>query len=336
MPATLKDIARDLGLSVVTVSKVLRDHPDISSDTKGRVLKRMRELNYRPNLAARALVTGRTCVVGLIVPDLVHPFFSQVAKGISRELRKQGYGLVISSSEENPEFEQQEIDQLLSRRVDALMIASAQWTVESFRRIEEHRTPYLLIDRSFLGLPANFVGIDDSAAGMLATEHLIDIGCRRIAHIGGPPVSTAIGRLEGYRQALYRHDMPISSEYIIQREFRDDAGHASGYHLMKKLLAMDPVPDAVFCYNDPTAMGAMKAILERGLRIPQDIAVAGCGNVLYADFLKVPLTTVDQNTQEIGERAATLALSLIQSKGPVLPKSVILQPRLIVRDSTRR
>src|SRR5215831_34090 len=133
MTVRMKDIARDLGVSVVTVSKVLRNHSDISEETRERVLKRMKELNYRPNLAARALVTGRSYTIGLVVPDLVHPFFAQVAKGLARVLRKKGYSLLISSSEEDPQLEQQEIDQLLARRVDALVVASAQWTVETFR-----------------------------------------------------------------------------------------------------------------------------------------------------------------------------------------------------------
>src|SRR5260370_14827511 len=147
MPVRMKDIARELGVSVVTVSKVLRNHSDISEETRLRVLKRMKELNYRPNLAARALVTGRTSTMGLVVPDLVHPFFSEVAKGLSRTLRKKGYSLLISSSEEDPELEQQEIDNLLARRVDALVIAYTQWTAEAPQRNEEPKTPYGLIHR---------------------------------------------------------------------------------------------------------------------------------------------------------------------------------------------
>src|SRR5689334_17634778 len=132
MPVRMKDIAKDLDLSIVTISKVLRDHPDISEETRERVLKRMKEVNYRPNLAARALVTGRTYSIGLVVPDLIHPFFGEVAKGMSGVLRKKGYNLVISSSEEEPELERQEVDQLLARRVDALIIASTQTSAEMF------------------------------------------------------------------------------------------------------------------------------------------------------------------------------------------------------------
>lgn len=334
MAARLKDIAQDLGVSVVTVSKVLHDHPDISSETRERVLKRMKELNYRPNLAARALVTGRSYSLGLVVPDLVHPFFGQVAKALSSALRKKRYNLVLSSSDDDPELEREEIEQLLDRRVDALVIASAQWTVESFRRIEEQKTPYILIDRRFSGFPAHFVGVDDEQVGRIATAHLVEVGCRRIAHIGGPEVSTAIGRAEGFRHVLAANGIPAPPEYVIRREHGDDGGDVSGYQAMRTLLDFNPRPDGVFCYNDPTAMGAMKAIMEAGLDIPNDVAVVGCGNVTYADFLRVPLTSVDQQSDGIGERAAELALSVLDEKQTGRPEQVLLEPRLVAREST--
>jgi LacI family transcriptional regulator len=332
----MKDIAHDLGVSVVTVSKVLRNHADIGDETRGRVLKRMQELNYRPNLAARTLVTGRTLSMGLVVPDLVHPFFAVVATGMSKVLRGRGYSLVISCSDEDPELEHQEIEQLLTRRVDALVIASAQWTVESFRYIEEQKTRYILIDRQFVGLPANFVGVDDEAVGLMATEHLLDVGCRTLAHIGGPEVSTSLGRRDGFRKALARRGMEAPEQYIVSREHGDKAGDLSGYAAMQKLLQLSPRPDGVFCYNDPAAMGAMNAILEAGLRIPEDVAVVGCGNLRYADSLRVPLSSVEQGSEAIGEQAATLALSLVESKVPVRPKTILLEPKLVVRASSRR
>lgn len=336
MAVRMKDIARDLGVSVVTVSKVLRNHSDIGEETRERVLKRMKELNYQPNLAARALVTGKTYTVGLIVPDLTHPFFGEVAKGLSRVLREKGYGLIISSSEENPELEQQEIEQLLARRVDALIIASAQWTVESFRHIEERKTPYVLLDRQFSGLPANFVGVDDVAVGAMATEHLLASGCKRVAHIRGPEVSTALGRLEGYRQAFAARGLAPPAGCVVAGASGDDRGDVSGYKAMRELLALEPRPDGVFCYNDPTAMGALKAILRAGLRVPEDVAVIGCGNVLYAELLRVPLSSIDQDSASIGEHAARLALSLVAAKSPPRPRTVLIDPKLVVRQSSRR
>lgn len=336
MAVRMKDIAKDLNVSVITVSKVLRNHPDIGEATRQRVLQRMRELNYQPNLAARALVTGRTFCIGFIVPDLVHPFFAQVAKGLSGFVRNHSYGLLLASSEEDPELERQEIEQMLARSVDALIIASAQWTVESFRRIEESKRPYVLIDRCFAGLPANFIGIDDERAGFIATEHLISVGCRRIAHIRGPEVSTALGRLAGYKSALARYNLEGSNELIVAEARGGDSGDLCGFSAMNRLLSRSPRPDGVFCYNDPAAMGAMQAILDAGLRIPEDIAVIGCGNVLYAGSLRVPLSTIDQSSAEIGRRAGQMALALIEAKQPPRPETILLEPRLIVRASTAR
>jgi LacI family transcriptional regulator len=336
-PVRMKDIARDLGLSTVTISKALRGHPDIADETRKRVLKRMEELHYQPNLAARSLITGRTWTVGLVVPDLLHPFFAQVAKAISAGIRGQGYSLIITSSEEDPELEQREIEQLLARRVDVLVIASAQWTVESFRRIEQQQTPYVLIDRCFVGLPANFVGVDDEMVGLLGTQHLIEQGCHLIGHIRGPEASTALGRVEGYKRALNAHGLtPLPQHIVSIGTSGDDRGEPGGYEAARKLLRGEPRPDGIFCFNDPVALGAMRAILDAGLRIPEDIAVVGCGNVLYSDFLRVPLTSVDQDSAAIGRYAAELALSLAVAKTPVRPKTVLVTPKLVVRASSQR
>ena len=269
MAVTMKDIARELSLSVVTVSKVIRNNSDIGEETRQCVLKRITELNYQPNMAARALVTGRSYSAGLIVPELVHPFFAEIASGISDVLRRKNYSL-ISSSPGDPDLERQEIKRLLSRRLDALMIASTQETVESFRRIEEQKVPYALIDRAFLGMPANFVGVDDVAVGRLATEHFISAGCRKIGPILGLATSTAAGRFEA------------------------------------------------------------------ALHVPEDIAAIGCGNLHFDKSLRVPLSSVDQQSRAIGARAGKLVLSPIEAKIEPQPKSAMLQPSLVARASTRR
>jgi LacI family transcriptional regulator, galactose operon repressor len=332
----MKDIARDLGVSVITVSKALREHSDISPATRARVLKRAKELNYRPNYAARALVTGRTHTMGFVVPDLVHSFHSEVAKGLAGVLRKSGYSLLISSSEENPEIERQAIDQLVARRVDALLVASTQWTVEAFRRVEEAGIPYVLLDRHFAGLAANFVGVDDERVGVIATEHLVEVGCRTIGHVGGMRISPASGRLAGYKQTLAKHGLSLGPEYVVMHDQLDESAHEAGYNATRQLLALKPRPDGIFCFSDAIAIGAMAGILDAGLRIPEDIALVGCANFHYAPFLRVPLSSVDQQSVMIGQRAARLAISLLDSKIPLRPKSILLEPKLVARDSTRR
>jgi LacI family transcriptional regulator len=335
MNVTMKDIAQELGVSIGTVSKVLRDHPDISDETRERVRTRMRELNYRPNLAARALVTGRTYSIGLIVPDL-GSFFGELAGGLSRLLRKKSYSLIISSSDEDIELENRAIEQLLARRVDALILASCQRDLGFYHNIESQNTPFVLIDRQPQGAKVNFVGVNDEEIGRMATEHLIEMGCRRIAHIGGPAISTAAGRLRGYEEALEGHGLPLDQAYIISREGAGEASDITGYEAMKKLLAAKRAPDGVFCFNDPTAMGAMQAAIEKGLRIPRDLALVGSGNVRYGKFLRVPLSTIDQQSGDLGDRAAKLALKLIESKTQPKPSTILLTPRLIVRESSSR
>lgn len=337
MAVRLKDIAQDLGLSVVSVSKVLRDHPDIGEETRKRVLKRMKELNYQPNMAARSLTTGQTWTIGLVVPDLLHAFFAQIAKEISSKVRHKGYSLIISSSDEDPALEQQEIAQLIARRVDVLLIASAQCSMEKFRRIEEERIPYILLDRHFPGFATNFVGSDDRAVGFLATSHLIAQGCRRIAHLRGGEISTAVGRLEGYRDALASAQMePLSGHIVSIQSLDDHLGDMGGYEATRKLFAEKQRMDGIFCFNDPVALGAMRAILEFGLRIPEDVAVVGCGNLPYLDFLRVPLSSVDQGSQNIGKAAASLALKLARAKEPRRSLRELIQPRLVVRASSLR
>jgi len=336
MTVRMKDIARDLGVSPITVSKVLRNHPDVGEETRERVLARVKEVDYRLNIAARSLVTGRTYLVGLVVPDLLHPFFAEIAKSLSDALRMSGYYLIVSCSNEDPDLEEQEINRLIERRLDTLIVASCRSTVDLFFRIEKQKTPYILIDRSLPGLSANYVGADDEAVGMLATMHLSVVGCKRIAHIRGPETSPGIRRLEGYKKALQQRGMKIVDNYIISERKGDVETRQRGAEGMAQLLRLSPRPDGVFCFNDPLAMGAMNYALDQGLRIPEDIAVIGCGNLHYDDSLRVPLSSIDQQSRRMGEEAARLALGILNSKQPPKPESVILQPQLIVRRSTQR
>jgi LacI family transcriptional regulator len=336
MAVRLKDIARDLGVSVITVSKALHDHSDISDETKARVLKRCKELNYRPNLAARALVTGHSKLIGFVVPDILHSFFSEIVRAVSSSLQGTGYTLVTASSEQDPKLERQAVEQLIARGVDALLVASAQSSVEMFRRVEEAGIPYILIDRNFAGLAAHFIGVNDQEVGAIATWHLAEAGCKRIAHIGGTGISPVVGRMEGYKRVLSRLGLPSDPELIYNAALVEELGDATGYSATSKLLQRDPPPDGIFCYNDAIAYGAIAAVLDAGLRVPEDVAIVGCGNLLYNKFLKIPLSSVDQQTAAIGQKAGTLALQLIEADAPVPPQRILLEPKLVIRDSTQR
>src|ERR1035437_10164975 len=334
---TMKDIARDLGVSVVTVSKVLRDHPDIGSATKERVLQRVKELNYTPNLMARGLVTGRTNLVAFVIPDLASSFFCEVAIHLSIGLRKHGYFMLICWTEEDPEIQMKEIQRLLSLGIDAMIVATSGDDISSFRLMESRNVPYVLLDRQVPQLKAPYVGVEDVVVGEMATQHLIDIGCKRIAHIYGPEMSPGRQRLEGYKKALQRAGLPIKESMIVIPREGGPRGIQHGFEATQRLLALRPRIDAIFAFNDPQAIGAIEAVLAAGLRVPQDVAVIGCGDLPLGRTLHVPLSTVDQNTKELGEKSAKAVLSLLRKgdkAGPV--RRQMLKPRLIVRQSSDR
>ena len=336
MTVRLKDIAQELGVSTVTVSKVLRGNSDVGPATRERVLKRMQELDYKPNMLARGLASGRTFAVGLVVPDLVHPFFAELAKSIAAVLRTQDLALLLASSEENPEQETEEIRALLRRGVDTLLLASCNEKLRRSPELEEAAVPLILLDRRFPRIDASFVGSDDVRAGELATEHLLSLGRRRIAHIGGKHTSPSIDRAHGYHSTLKRHKLSVPDAYFVPREGVEESGDTVGFHAMEQLLRMRPRPDAVFCYNDLTAIGAIDAVLKAGLRVPQDVAIIGCGNLRYAPYLRVPLSSIDQNTSALGRHAGELALAAgKRRRAKQKLQNIILEPSLVVRASTQ-
>ena len=334
MPVTMADIAKDLDVSVVTVSKALRNKGSISAATRKRVLQRAKELNYQANWVARSLVTRRTFTIGLLLPDIRHPFFADIAKAIAEIVRPHDYHVIISYFEEDAELEKTEAESLVARQVDGLILASAQapGQRELFERFRERKVPFVLIDRPMAGVAASFVGADNEAIGKLATEHLIAQGCRRIAHLRGPGMGIAEARMKGYLQALKAHKLATPQEYVEHASYDDD----TGYRAMQKLLRTRPIPDGVFCYNDPVAVGAMRALADAGLNVPRDVAIIGAGNVHYSDLLSVPLSTVEQGARQIGTEAAELLMQQITSKRPVQPKKILIVPKLVVRNSTQR
>ncbi len=295
-----RDIARDLGVSSMTVSKALRHQFDISEETRKRVVKRAEELGYQPNLVARGLITKRTYMIGIVIPDLMHSFFAEVVKGAAKRIKALGYHAVIVDSEGDAESEMAQIETLLAHNIDGLIVASAQSNGSWLRKVlGKSKIPCVLIDRTLKGLKTQYVGVDDVEIGAMATWHLIDQGCRRIAHLRGPAgVSSAQGREQGYRRSMEDHGSAPSPGYVVAGQ-----NHASSAHeAMVQLLDHSSRPDGVFCYDDQVASGAITAIVEAGLNVPNDIAVIGTGNVHYSSHLRVPLSTVDLRNATIGDR----------------------------------
>lgn len=341
---TLKEIARDLGVSVVTVSKVLRNHEDIGKKTRDLVLQRAKELGYRPNLTARSLVTGRSSLVGLVVPDLVHPFFAEVARSAAATLRRQGLYLLICSSEGDPELERHQIEHLLSRRLDAIVIAPIGDDEEVLQSVVHSRTPLVLLDRKVNVPYSHFVGANDVMVGSLATEHLIEVGCKRIAHLRGPDNSVGRKRLDGYKAALKKAGIAFDPQLVSPVSSGDVDSTVQGAEYTKLLLTGRPRPDGLFCFSDPMAIGALQFALGDGLRIPKDVALIGCGNLHYDDVLRVPLSSVDQKSERVGQRAAELILEqVIRGRYDEKPDlstynfaNVQIKPEVVVRESSRR
>src|SRR5688572_815004 len=330
MSTTMKRIAAELGVSVTTVSKVLNDQPDIGSETRARVLQHVARLGYRPNAVARSLSLKRTHTLGVVIPDLMHSFFVEIVAGIEGVMSAQGYGLLLCSSGENPGKERSELEMLRARQVDGIVLASAHasGSTDVLKLIARLGCALVLIDRDdHPSVQCHRVITDDQEVGRLATDHLIRTGRRAVAHIGGPPVLHARRRETGYSEAVRAHGLPARPEWIVRAGFME----ADGYRAMKELLALEPrrrVVDAVFAANDPAAIGAMKAVWEAGLQVPDDIAIVGAGDVAYGDLLRVPLTTVSWSKEEQGRRAAELLLDQIgpHPDGPF--QRVVIPPRL--------
>ncbi len=332
---TMKRIASELGVSITTVSKVLNNRQDIGHATRARVLAKVAELGYQPNAVARSLTLRRTHTLGVVIPDLMHSFFVEIVAGLETVASAEGYGLLLCSSNEDPAKERAEIDMLRQRQVDGIILASANASgnTDLLQRLGPLGIGLVMIDRDdHPVVKCDRVVTDDLEVGRLAASHLVEQGRQAIAHIMGPPIVHAKRRADGYKAALQQLGAPTRAEWIVRGGFME----ADGYRAMTKLLALEPRIDAVFATNDPTAIGAMKAIWDAGLRVPEDIAIVGAGDIALGDLLRVPLTTVSWSREEQGKQAAKLLLDRIGPEPSDRFRSVVIPPHLIVRRSSSR
>jgi LacI family transcriptional regulator len=295
--------------------------------------ERVEQLGYHPNSLARGLITRKTFVLGVIVPDLSRSFFAEVLKGIDSITSPAGYNLLVCNTEENAQREEEMLKMLLSNQVDGVLLASAHHPDDADwrSRLKRLTVPVVLIDRRLAIM--SFVGGDDEAIGFEATRHLFEQGYRRIAHISGPrTISTAAGRLKGYQRALKTIGLKWNERFVRESNYHDESG---GYEAMGQLLQLSPAPDAVFAASDPIAIGALQSALEAGWQLPRDLGLIGVGNHRYGRYLRVPLSTVDQQRATIGHSAANLMLALIE-KERFRTRSILVPPKLVVRDSSNR
>jgi len=340
---TIIDIAALAGVAPMTVSRVINESGYVSQAMREKVMRAVKELNYHPNGLARSLKRQRTHVVGILLPDIANPFSAELASSIQEVLLEGSYSSFISTSERSTAREQAALRALFDHRVDGIIVATRETKLgnEALLRLTERGLPVVVVGRALNHPRVDRVTADHWKGGYDAVEHLISLGHRRIAFIGVTLVNGAgLRRFQGYLDALRENNLPVLDELIVGT---DEAGaspgystQADGYEGMRRLLALAEPPTAVFARNDFTAIGAMCAARDAGLRMPEDLAMVGFDNVPLAAYTAPPLTTVDQPTAEQGRHAARLLLDRIEGQPALERREVCLDCRLIIRQSTSR
>ncbi len=334
---TILDIAKELGITFSTVARALNDHPAISATTKKSVREMADRLGYQPNKVASSLRSGKTKIIGVLVPRLDVSFFSSVVHGIESVMNEQGYTILLYQSKESIKQEQKGIDTFLRSRVDGIIASISLETEDNggFGEIRDRNIPLAFFDRIPVGLDVPSVTNDDYRGGFMATEQLIKAGYRRIVHINQyRNINIFNERLRGYRDALKAYGLPLDDTLIIKGDF----SLAFGQRCVADLLARSVDFDAVFTLEDYTAMGVVQALKEAGKRVPDDVGVVGFANESFTSLVSPTISTVDQCTVRMGEEVARLFLKLLK-KGDYYghkPEKVVLEPRLLVRESSSR
>ncbi|MBS3970679.1 MAG: LacI family DNA-binding transcriptional regulator [Clostridia bacterium] len=331
MGLTTKDVAKKAGVSQATVSRVLNGHHYVNVETKEKVLKIIKELGYQPNHIARSMALQKTNALGLIVSDIVNPFYSEIAKNIIDEAKRLGYEIILCNTDHDPEVQNFYIEFLKQRRVDGIIFASVKLKDKEVERLVTANFPCIFINSRLKLKKASFVVTDNKKGAKLAINHFIDLGHKRIGFISGPStISTAQERLEGYKEALLAKGLAIDDNYIKDQSFNPKYA----YQATRELLNMPVPPTAIFVANDVMAFKVMEALLDLDLDIPGDVAIIGYDDVVMSGHKRIGLTTVAQDKSRIGRLAVEGLIQMID-KGPenVKPMHTMLEPKLIIRDT---
>ena len=336
--ATIYDISKKLNISVATVSRALNDNPRISQATKELVVKTAKEMNYKQNNLAKALKSGETKNIGIIVPYINTNFFSSVIRGIEEELSPHGYHVIICQSHEDILTEKKHLNTLLNAQVDGIFMSVSRTTIDTEHIqhiLNTTNTPIIFFDRKKDIPGISTVTIDDYKGGYMATEHLIDEGYKNICHFAGDQnLEIYQNRLRGYKQALLDRQFQVKEENIVFTGSSIDAG----IDAVKKLWSSTSVPDAIFSASDSTALGACQELKKRKIKIPQEVAVIGFSNEPFTQFMELPMSSVDQTPVLMGNMAGQGFLDHIKDNfsGVSIEKKVVLAPKIIVRKSSKR
>ncbi|MGD9928462.1 MAG: LacI family DNA-binding transcriptional regulator [Mangrovibacterium sp.] len=330
---SLKDLARELNVSISTVSRALKNHPDISPEMREKVKQLAKLRKYSPNPLAMGLLKQETRMIGVIVPDLVTHFYASIISGIESLAKEKGYFILIASSNESVEKEKESIENLRKARVEGLLICLSQETTDTshFEELLEQGIPLVFFDRVCLQGQLPTVTADNAEAAGKITRHFYEQGYRRIAFISGPEqLNISRERLAGYKAGLEACNLPVDPDLIE----RCDLGHDSARQAMSRLLKLPDPPDAVFGINDTVAFAVMKEIKAHGLRIPRDMGLVGFTDEFHATVVEPQLTSITHPTFEMGRKAAELFFDKVEHNAP--PETIILQTNLVVRESSAK
>jgi DNA-binding LacI/PurR family transcriptional regulator len=331
---TIKDIAKELGISPSTVSKALKGHHDISSSTKQSVKDLAEKWNYKPDQVALSLKSGLSKTIGVIVPEIVHYFFSTVISGIEDLAYDSGYHVMFCQSSELYAREVKAVETLLSNRVDGILVSVSKVTYkfDHFKKILDNGIPLVFFDRICEDIDTDRVVVDDEIGAYEAVKHLIEIGCKNIIHLSGPP-NLLIGksRKDGYLRALREYNIPFNANNIIECNTMEEASL-----IVPELLNRVDKPDGIFAVNDLTAASAMRIALDRGFRVPEDIAVVGFTSGLISDITNPTLTSVEQHGYLVGREAIRLLIDRLENKEDFPSQTKIIKTELVKKGSTLR
>ncbi len=328
---TIKDIARILSISPSTVSRALIDHPDISKNTRDKVQGLALEMNYQPNAIAQSLRKSKSNVIGVIIPQVVHHFFSSVISGVEALASQNSFNVLMCQSGESAEKEIENIQTMISSRVDGIIISRTKNTkdCEPFRRILENEIPLVFFDRICPGIETDAVLIDDFKAAYEATDFLIKSGKRHIIHYAGPEgLNISSLRIDGYKQALADNGINANEDLIYRCDDFEIAKETT-----EKIIASGQLPDAIFGVNDSAAAGAIVSLKKAGIKIPEQVAVVGFTNSPISTITDPTLTTVEQNGYDMGYLAAEILLKRINGDTKP-PETQIIPTHLVIRQST--
>lgn len=330
--ATLKDIAKALKISTATVSRALADRWDVNPETKKLVCEEAKRQNYRPNPIATRLQNKRTKTIGLVVPEFKSAFFPNVISGIQKVIDEAGFHLLITQSQESMEIEERNLKLLEGNMVEGILISITREgeNDEYYQRLIDSGIPLVFFNRVSSKVDAPKVIIDDYKLAFFATEHLIYNGFKKIYHLEGPVnLSVSKERKRGFIDAMKKHHREVNEKTIVTAGVYSE----KGYLAMQSLITKNDLPDAIFCFNDPTALGALKAIKEAGLKCPDDVALVGFSETEVAQLVEPPLTSIEQPTFEIGVTAANLLLEQLE-ENPKPYRTVSLIAKMNIRKSS--